>query len=56
MVREEVMRQNIELFKQVRKEMQGKKGFVPYYSEAYVRAKKLLDKRKNGISITVSIE
>ncbi len=56
MIREEAMKKNLELFKQVREDMQAKKGFAIWHSQAYMQAKKLLDKRKNGISITISVE
>lgn len=55
MVREEALRKNRELFEQVRENMQGKKGAIPWYPEAYYHAKALLDREKNRISITISI-
>lgn len=46
MIREETIRKNRELFEQARENMQSREGFVPWYPEAYIRAKELLNRRE----------
>ncbi len=45
MIRDEEMKRNKELFEQVRRDKQGKGRLIPWYSEVYRKAKKLLESR-----------
>ncbi len=45
MIREEEMKRNKELFEQVRRDKHGKGRLIPWYPEAYWKAKRLLENR-----------
>ena len=45
LIRETEMKQNKDLFEQVREENKGKKEIIPHYPDAYWEAKELLEKK-----------